>query len=260
MTTKEEILAGLIQEHKVLTEMAQAVANSTSQKDEKSESCYERKSQGHEYAYLESRGGEIEPSLETVCEVEVSSSSSIENNILSNTKETPTVNLPRSLLKPFDADHELRMEQKRQTAKLQEKLMNQEYQKAIGYLLCPTKSKSGKQKKKQTMTAYLFFCRRYRSKIVSCNPNMNFAQISKLLSRMWHNASEQEKNICRLKLEQHRSKINAIVQKNMIEKMKLFKEKKLKEAINTRNEEIRNMVVVFDGRVPSSDIPDNVQR
>ena len=91
-------------------------------------------------------------------------------------------------------EQQRRLEAKREASKLQEKLMNEEYQKAIGYLLCSSKSKSGKQKKKQTMTAYLFFCRRYRAKIVARNPKLSFAQISKLLSHMWRNASEQEKN------------------------------------------------------------------
>ena len=129
-----------------------------------------------------------------------------------------------------------RLKEKRETEKLQEKLMNDEYQKAIGYLLCSSKSKSGKQKKKQTMTAYLFFCRRYRSKIVARNPKLTFAQISKLLSHMWRNASEPEKNTYRLKLEQHRTKVNAIVEKNLIEKMKIVKQQKLLDNMN-KNEE-----------------------
>lgn len=157
-----------------------------------------------------------------------------------------SINIQDCFPKYYDSEHQRRMEEKRETAKLQEQLMNQEYQKAIGYLLCSSKSKSGKQKKKQTMTAYLFFCRRYRSKIVARNPKMSFAQISKLLSHMWRNASEQEKNTYRLKLEQHRTKVNAIVEKNMIEKMKLFKQQKLSEEIKRRNEEIRNMVVCKD--------------
>jgi len=134
-------------------------------------------------------------------------------------------------------EQQQRLEAKREAAKLQEKLMNEEYQKAIGYLLCSSKSKSGKQKKKQTMTAYLFFCRRYRAKIVARNPKLSFAQISKLLSHMWRNASEQEKNTYRLKLEQHRTKVNAIVEKNMIEKMKMVKQQKLMEEIQRRSDE-----------------------
>ena len=133
--------------------------------------------------------------------------------------------------------YQRQIEEKRETEKLQERLMNEEYQKAIGYLLCSSKSKSGKQKKKQTMTAYLFFCRRYRSKIVARNPKLSFAQISKLLSHMWRNASEQEKTTYRIKLEQHRTKVNAIVEKNMIEKMKMVKQQKLLEEIKRRNEE-----------------------
>ena len=132
-------------------------------------------------------------------------------------------------------EQQQRLEAKREAAKLQEKLMNEEYQKAIGYLLCSSKSKSGKQKKKQTMTAYLFFCRRYRAKIVARNPKLSFAQISKVLSHMWRNASEQEKNTYRLKLEQHRTKVNAIVEKNMIEKMKMVKQQKLMEEVQRRN-------------------------
>jgi len=85
------------------------------------------------------------------------------------------------------------------------------------------------------MTAYLFFCRRYRAKIVSRNPKLSFAQISKVLSHMWRNASEQEKNTYRLKLEQHRTKVNAIVEKNMIEKMKMVKQQKLMEEVQRRN-------------------------
>lgn len=132
-------------------------------------------------------------------------------------------------------EQQQRLEAKREAAKLQEKLMNEEYQKAIGYLLCSSKSKSGKQKKKQTMTAYLFFCRRYRAKIVARNPKLSFAQISKVLSHMWRNASEQEKNTYRLKLEHHRTKVNAIVEKNMIEKMKMVKQQKLMEEVQRRN-------------------------
>ena len=132
-------------------------------------------------------------------------------------------------------EQQQRLEAKREAAKLQEKLMNEEYQKAIGYLLCSSKSKSGKQKKKQTMTAYLFFCRRYRAKIVARNPKLSFAQISKVLSHMWRNASEQENNTYRLKLEQHRTKVNAIVEKNMIEKMKMVKQQKLMEEVQRRN-------------------------
>ena len=92
------------------------------------------------------------------------------------------------------------------------------------------------------MTAYLFFCRRYRAKIVARNPKLSFAQISKLLSHMWRNASEQEKNTYRLKLEQHRTKVNAIVEKNMIEKMKLVKQQKLMEEIQRRNDEESGLV------------------
>lgn len=139
-------------------------------------------------------------------------------------------------------EQQRRLEAKREAAKLQEKLMNEEYQKAIGYLLCSSKSKSGKQKKKQTMTAYLFFCRRYRAKIVARNPKLSFAQISKLLSHMWRNASEQEKNTYRLKLEQHRTKVNAIVEKNMIEKMKMVKQQKLMEEIQRRSDEESGLV------------------
>ena len=139
-------------------------------------------------------------------------------------------------------EQQRRLEAKREAAKLQEKLMNEEYQKAIGYLLCSSKSKSGKQKKKQTMTAYLFFCRRYRAKIVARNPKLSFAQISKLLSHMWRNASEQEKNTYRLKLEQHRTKVNAIVEKNMIEKMKMVKQQKLMEEIQRRNDEESGLI------------------
>lgn len=139
-------------------------------------------------------------------------------------------------------EQQRRLEAKREASKLQEKLMNEEYQKAIGYLLCSSKSKSGKQKKKQTMTAYLFFCRRYRAKIVSRNPKLSFAQISKLLSHMWRNASEQEKNTYRLKLEQHRTKVNAIVEKNMIEKMKMVKQQKLMEEIQRRNDEEHDLI------------------
>lgn len=85
------------------------------------------------------------------------------------------------------------------------------------------------------MTAYLFFCRRYRAKIVARNPKLSFAQISKVLSHMWRNASEQEKNTYRVKLEHHRNKVNAIVEKNMIEKMKMVKQQKLREEIQHRN-------------------------
>lgn len=139
-------------------------------------------------------------------------------------------------------EQQRRLEAKREASKLQEKLMNEEYQKAIGYLLCSSKSKSGKQKKKQTMTAYLFFCRRYRAKIVARNPKLSFAQISKLLSHLWRNASEQEKNTYRLKLEQHRTKVNAIVEKNMIEKMKMVKQQKLMEEIQRRNDEESDLI------------------
>jgi len=139
-------------------------------------------------------------------------------------------------------EQQRRLEAKREAAKLQEKLMNEEYQKAIGYLLCSSKSKSGKQKKKQTMTAYLFFCRRYRAKIVARNPKLSFAQISKLLSHMWRNASEQEKNTYRVKLEQHRTKVNAIVEKNMIEKMKMVKQQKLMEEIQRRSDEESGLI------------------
>ncbi|XP_002157622.1 nuclear autoantigen Sp-100 [Hydra vulgaris] len=118
------------------------------------------------------------------------------------------------------------IDKKRENDKLQVKFMNDEYQKAIGYLLCANKSKSGKQKKKQTMTAYLFFCKRYRPKIVARNPKLTFTQMSKLLSHMWRNASEHEKNTFRLKLKHHRTKVNAIVEKNLIEKMKIVKQEK----------------------------------
>ena len=171
-------------------------------------------------------------------------SSDISNNINNTTQSKGSINIQDCFPKYYDNEHQRRMEEKRETAKLQEELMNQEYQKAIGYLLCSSKSKSGKQKKKQTMTAYLFFCRRYRAKIVARNPKMSFAQISKLLSHMWRNASEQEKNTYRMKLEQHRTKVNAIVEKNMIEKMKLFKQQKRSEEVRRRNEEIQNMVVL----------------
>lgn|ERR1712226_96313 len=270
MASKEELLASLIEEQKVLAEQAQAIAI-INQNDDKSTQFNINNETEHEYVYWARRG-----ELETAVEVEVCSSNGSENQEVgtsdgteemlvvdepiqrnaecsteqvSNSNATNTsqskgsINIQDCFPKYYDSEHQRRMEEKRETAKLQEQLMNQEYQKAIGYLLCSSKSKSGKQKKKQTMTAYLFFCRRYRSKIVARNPKMSFAQISKLLSHMWRNASEQEKNTYRMKLEQHRTKVNAIVEKNMIEKMKLFKQQKLSEEIRRRNEEIRNMVV-----------------
>jgi len=54
-------------------------------------------------------------------------------------------------------EQQQRLEAKREAAKLQEKLMNEEYQKAIGYLLCSSKSKSGKQKKKTDNDSVLIF-------------------------------------------------------------------------------------------------------
>jgi len=280
MANKEELLASLIQEQKALTEMAQAVAT-IGQSDDKSNIHFEM-NEGHEYVYWARRG-----ELDTAVEVEVCSTncaesqeagtcegsdeslvvdepiqhytdisndhpSDISNNSCNASQSNGSIDIKDCFPKYYDNEHQQRMEEKRETAKLQEQLMNQEYQKAIGYLLCSSKSKSGKQKKKQTMTAYLFFCRRYRSKIVARNPKMSFAQISKLLSHMWRNASEQEKNTYRMKLEQHRTKVNAIVEKNMIEKMKLFKQQKLSEEVRRRNEEIRNMVVLKEENIQSS--------
>jgi len=283
MASKEELLASLIEEQKVLTEQAQAIAIIDQNEDKSDTHFHMNNETEHEYVYWARRG-----ELETAVEVEVCSSNGSEsqevgvneggdemlvvdepsqriiehaseqqpqtnvNTASVETQSNGSINIQDCFPKYYDSEHQRRMEEKRETAKLQEQLMNQEYQKAIGYLLCSSKSKSGKQKKKQTMTAYLFFCRRYRSKIVARNPKMSFAQISKLLSHMWRNASEQEKNTYRMKLEQHRTKVNAIVEKNMIEKMKLFKQQKLSEEIKRRNDEIRNMVVCKEEDIQSS--------
>ena len=59
---------------------------------------------------------------------------------------------------------------------------------------------------------------------------------------MWRNAPEHEKNIYRIKLEQHRTKVNAIVEKNMIEKMKLVKQQKLLEDMRRRGELVDDQI------------------
>lgn len=258
MASKEELLASLIEQQKVLTEQTDAVANI---EHDGNKTRGDGNNEGEqEYVYWARRG-----ELETAGEVEVCSSTGSENhegaeilvvdetlqghttevstseeNGMVNGVDEPvsnTLEIEDCFPKYEDLEQQRRMEEKRETARLQEQIMNEEYQKAIGYLLCSSKSKSGKQKKKQTMTAYLFFCRRYRSKIVARNPKLSFAQISKLLSHMWRNASEQEKNMYRVKLEQHRTKVNAIVEKNMIEKMKMVKQQKLVEELRRQNEE-----------------------
>jgi len=265
MASKEALLVSLIEEQKALAEQAQAVAIINQNDCKSSDSQFNLNNENeHEYVYWARRG-----ELDTAVEVEICTVSDTregtcdiadDNSLIVEEQPTQVIESPPAaepipqsrgsidiqdcFPKYYDSEHQRRMEEKRETAKLQEQLMNQEYQKAIGYLLCSSKSKSGKQKKKQTMTAYLFFCRRYRQKIVARNPKMSFAQISKLLSHMWRNASESEKNTYRMKLEQHRTKVNAIVEKNMIEKMKLFKQQKLSEEVKRRNEEIRNMVVL----------------
>lgn len=304
MADKEQLLASLIQEQKVLTEMAQAVANIAQCSDKSNNlheiahavaniaQCSENSGpEGHEYVYWARRGSELDTAVEVeVCSSENGLSDGLDRDPCTGIEDALTVEqttqtytdisssivpncslqVPSSIdsysppeVRPnsfptnnsldslditncykkcteneSECDREKRMEEKRETARLQEQLMNQEYQKAIGYLLCSSKSKSGKQKKKQTMTAYLFFCRRYRAKIVARNPKMSFAQISKVLSHMWRNASEEEKNSYRIKLEQHRSKVNAIVEKNMIEKMKLFKQQKLADLESTMDNQL----------------------
>lgn len=278
MATKEELVTSLIKEEEDEKEQQNnVVVQEEVIEDEDSNKVDSTSNEnGQEYVYWARRG---ENELETAGEVEVSSTGTeggvpeeggelliVEEAIQDN---TPPERDPNDLVyglqvaaEQITAAHQIqngreegyahfseeyieqqkRLHAKREAAKLQEKLMNEEYQKAIGYLLCSSKSKSGKQKKKQTMTAYLFFCRRYRAKIVARNPKLSFAQISKLLSHMWRNASEQEKNTYRLKLEQHRTKVNAIVEKNMIEKMKLVKQQKLMEEIQRRNDEESGLV------------------
>eukprot|EP00794_Sanderia_malayensis_P008035 gene8035-8896_t len=75
----------------------------------------------------------------------------------------------------------------------------------------PVKKK--KERKTQTLTAYLLYCRRFRPKILEENVGLGFCEISKKLAKMWGEAPEKEKDIYRKQLEEHRAKLNAKLRK-----------------------------------------------
>eukprot|EP00112_Aurelia_sp_Birch-Aquarium-sp1_P012326 Seg2592.3 transcript_id=Seg2592.3/GoldUCD/mRNA.D3Y31 product="HMG box-containing protein 4" protein_id=Seg2592.3/GoldUCD/D3Y31 len=86
----------------------------------------------------------------------------------------------------------------------------------------PTKKK--KERKTQTLTAYLLYCRKHRPSVVAENPKISFSEISRKLAQMWNEAPEKEKEIYKKQLEEHRAKVNAVKRKETSKKLKTTKQ------------------------------------
>jgi len=84
--------------------------------------------------------------------------------------------------------------------------------------------KKKKERKTQTLTAYLLFCRKYRPQVVFENPYIGFSEISKKLAQMWKEAPEKEKDVYKKQLEEHRAKVNASIRKETSKKLKTTKQ------------------------------------